>query len=67
MTKLPEEERNKYDVSSMKIAIHAAAPIPIPIKEQMIEWWGPVFFEYYAATEANGLTQIQSPGHTLWG
>jgi len=60
MTKLPEEERNKYDVSSMKIAIHAAAPIPIPIKEQMIEWWGPVFFEYYAATEANGLTQISS-------
>ncbi len=60
MIKLPEEDRKKYDVSSMKIAIHAAAPIPIPVKEQMIEWWGPVFFEYYAGTETNGLTQISS-------
>ncbi len=48
MLKLPEEERNRYDVSSMKIAIHAAAPIPIPVKEKMISWRGPVLFEYYA-------------------
>ncbi|MCP4755796.1 MAG: acyl-CoA synthetase [Proteobacteria bacterium] len=60
MIKLPEEERTKYDVTSMQIAIHAAAPIPIPVKEQMIDWWGPVFFEYYAGTESNGLTQINS-------
>jgi long-chain acyl-CoA synthetase len=60
MLKLPEEERAKVDVSSMKIAIHAAAPIPIPVKEKMIEWWGPVLFEYYAGTEGNGITAIGS-------
>jgi acyl-CoA synthetase (AMP-forming)/AMP-acid ligase II len=60
MLKLPEQQRLKYDVSSQKIAIHAAAPIPIPVKEKMIEWWGPVLFEYYAGTEANGLTAITS-------
>ena len=60
MLKLPEEERNKYNVSSMKIAIHAAAPIPIPVKEKMISWWGPILFEYYAGTEGNGLTFITS-------
>ena len=60
MLKLPEEERSKYDLSSMKIAIHAAAPIPVPVKEQMIRWWGPILFEYYAGTEGNGLTAITS-------
>ena len=60
MLKLPEEERNKYDVSSMKVAIHAAAPIPIPVKEKMISWWGPILVEYYAGTEGNGLTYITS-------
>ncbi len=60
MIKLPDEELKKFDVSSMKVAVHAAAPMPIPVKEQMIEWWGPVFFEYYAGTETNGLTQINS-------
>ena len=60
MLKLPEEQRLKSDISSLKIAIHAAAPIPIPVKEKMIEWWGPVLFEYYAGTEANGLTAITS-------
>jgi len=60
MLKLPEEQRLKFDISSLKIAIHAAAPIPIPVKEKMIEWWGPVLFEYYAGTEANGLTAITS-------
>ncbi len=76
MIKLPEAERARYDVSSMQIAIHAAAPIPIPVKEQMIDWWGPVLFEYYAGTEANGYTQINSQdwlthkgsvGRALWG
>ena len=60
MLKLPETERAKYDVSSMTIAIHAAAPIPITVKEQMIKWWGPVIMEYYAGTEANGITIINS-------
>jgi long-chain acyl-CoA synthetase len=60
MLKLPEEERKRFDVSSQKIAIHAAAPIPIQVKEQMIDWWGPILFEYYAGTEGNGLCAINS-------
>ncbi|MBU2552674.1 MAG: acyl-CoA synthetase [Proteobacteria bacterium] len=60
MLKLPEEERKGYDVSSQTIAIHAAAPIPISVKEQMIDWWGPILFEYYAGTESNGLCAIAS-------
>jgi acyl-CoA synthetase (AMP-forming)/AMP-acid ligase II len=57
---LPESVRNKYDVSSLTHAIHAAAPCPIPVKKQMIEWWGPVIFEYYAGTEGNGFCAINS-------
>jgi acyl-CoA synthetase (AMP-forming)/AMP-acid ligase II len=60
MLKLPEQERGRLDVSSQQIAIHAAAPIPIPVKEQMIEWWGPILFEYYAGTEGNGMCAITS-------
>ena len=60
MLKLPEEVRLKYDVSSLQCAIHAAAPCPIPVKEQMIEWWGPVIYEYYAGTEGNGFVQLNS-------
>jgi long-chain acyl-CoA synthetase len=60
MLKLPEEVRAKYDVSSMQLAIHAAAPCPVRTKEQMIEWWGPILFEYYAATEGMGSTMITS-------
>ncbi len=60
MLKLPEATRAKYDVSSLQCAIHAAAPCPIPVKEQMIEWWGPVLFEYYAGTEGNGFVQLNS-------
>jgi len=60
MLKLPEETRRRFDLSSLKLAIHAAAPIPIPVKEQMIEWWGPILFEYYAGTEGNGLCAITS-------
>ena len=60
MLKLADEVRLKYDVSSLKAAIHAAAPCPIPIKEKMIEWWGPVIFEYYAGTEGNGFVQLNS-------
>ncbi len=60
MLKLPEEVRAKYDVSSLKCAIHAAAPCPVPVKRAMIEWWGPVLYEYYAGTEGNGFTFITS-------
>ncbi|QUD85149.1 acyl-CoA synthetase [Gordonia polyisoprenivorans] len=58
MLKLPEEVRSRYDVSSMKVAIHAAAPCPAEVKRAMIEWWGPVIHEYYASTEAAGATFI---------
>ncbi len=60
MLKLPEDVRAKYDVSSIKTAIHAAAPCPVPVKQAMIDWWGPVLDEYYAGTEANGFTAIKA-------
>ncbi len=60
MLKLPEDVRAQYDVSSMKAAVHAAAPCPIEVKKQMIEWWGPVLHEYYAGTEGNGFCYVGS-------
>ncbi|MCP4007744.1 MAG: acyl-CoA synthetase [bacterium] len=59
LLQLPEETRNKYDVSSLKVAVHAAAPCPVPIKLEMIKWWGEVIVEYYAGTEGGG-TLIRS-------
>jgi long-chain acyl-CoA synthetase len=53
---LPEEERNRYDVSSWTNVVHAAAPCPVPTKRAMFDWWGPVIYEYYAATEGGGTT-----------
>ena len=58
MLKLPKEIRESYDVSSMRVAIHAAAPCPAEVKAQMMQWWGPVIHEYYASTEAPGSTFI---------
>lgn len=60
MLKLPDDARAKYDVASMKSAIHAAAPCPVPVKQAMIDWWGPVLFEYYAGSEGNGMTFVSS-------
>ena len=60
MMKLPEETRNAYDLSSHQVAIHAAAPCPVEVKRQVIEWWGPILHEYYAGSEANGSTRIDS-------
>jgi long-chain acyl-CoA synthetase len=60
MLKQPLELRNKYDLSSLRLAIHAAAPCPVEIKQQMIDWWGPVLSEYYAGTEGNGFCTINS-------
>ena len=56
MLKLPDEVRTRYDVSSLKGAIHAAAPCPVDVKAKMIEWWGPILIEYYAGSEGNGVT-----------
>ncbi len=58
MLKLPEEVRKQYDVSSLRVAIHAAAPCPVPVKQAMMEWWGKVIYEYYAGTEGNGFCAI---------
>ena len=58
MLKLPPEVRDRYDLSSLRVAIHAAAPCPVPVKQAMIDWWGPVLIEYYAGTEGNGMTII---------
>lgn len=58
MLKLPASVRNSYDVSSLKRVIHAAAPCPVEIKKQMMDWWGPIIDEYYASSEAIGSTLI---------
>lgn len=60
MLKLDDATRSKYDISSLKIAIHAAAPCPIEVKRQMIDWWGAVVFEYYSSTENAGATLLNS-------
>jgi long-chain acyl-CoA synthetase len=56
MLKLPQAVRARYDLSSLEVAIHAAAPCPPTVKEQMIAWWGPIIHEYYGATEGLGFT-----------
>jgi long-chain acyl-CoA synthetase len=58
MLKLSEEDRTRFDLSSHKVAIHAAAPCPRPVKEAMFEWWGPIIYEYYGGSELNGLTYV---------
>jgi long-chain acyl-CoA synthetase len=63
MLKLPPDVRQRYDLSSLEIAVHAAAPCPVPVKEQMIAWWGPIIHEYYGATEGLGFAACDS---TQW-
>jgi long-chain acyl-CoA synthetase len=60
MLQLPARIRDRYDLSSLKVAVHAAAPCPVEVKRQMISWWGPILAEYYAGTESNGMTVIDS-------
>ena len=60
LLKLPEADRRGHDLSSLRCVIHAAAPCPVPVKEQMIDWFGPILQEYYAGTEGNGSTAIDS-------
>ena len=56
MLKLDESERTQFDLSSHQVAVHAAAPCPVDVKHQMIDWWGPIISEYYGGTELNGMT-----------
>ncbi len=66
LLKLPAEVRDQYDVSSLRVAVHAAAPCPVEVKQQMIDRWGPILVEYYAGTEANGMTSSTArPGSLI--
>jgi long-chain acyl-CoA synthetase len=58
LLRLPEEVRARYDVSSLRAVVHAAAPCPRPVKQAMLDWWGPVVHEYYGGTEAAGLCWV---------
>jgi acyl-CoA synthetase (AMP-forming)/AMP-acid ligase II len=60
MLKLPEEARARYSTSSLRAVVHAAAPCPVPIKQAMIDWWGPIIHEYYSGTEQCGITAISA-------
>ncbi|AOH83279.1 long-chain fatty acid--CoA ligase [Sphingomonas panacis] len=53
---LPEDVRKRYDVSSLKTVVHAAAPCPVSVKNEMMAWWGPVIYEFYGSTEAGAVT-----------
>ena len=61
MLRLPDEVRSRYDLSSLRTVLHAAAPCPVPVKQQMIEWFGLIIEEFYAASEAFAVTLISSP------
>ncbi len=60
LLKLPEDVRGKYDVSSLRHVIHAAAPCPADVKRAMIDWWGPVIYEFYGSTESGAVTFANS-------
>ncbi|MBR0790891.1 AMP-binding protein [Bradyrhizobium manausense] len=60
LLKLPDDVRGRYDLSSLEIAIHAAAPCPALVKDDIIKWWGPIIHEYYGATEGLGFTACNS-------
>jgi fatty-acyl-CoA synthase len=61
LLRLPEEVRLRHDLSSHRVAVHAAAPCPVDVKKAMIDWWGPILQEYYASTEGIGMSYIDSP------
>jgi long-chain acyl-CoA synthetase len=60
LLRLPEAVRARHDTSSLKVVMHGAAPTPPAVKRAMVDWWGPVFWEYYAATEGNARFRISS-------
>ncbi len=76
LLKLPAEVRARFDLSSLKIVVHAAAPCPVEIKHAMFDWLGPIIHEYYGGSEGNGSTRIGpeewlrkpgSVGKASWG
>lgn len=60
LLKLPDATRHRYDLATHKVAVHGAAPCPMPVKRQMIDWWGPILVEYYGGTEGNGYCAINA-------
>jgi len=60
LLRLPQKDRSRFDLSSHRVAFHGAAPCPPAVKREMMEWWGPVIYEYYGATEGGLLTLINS-------
>ena len=60
LLRLPDEVKQRYDLSSLESVIHGAAPCPVPVKRQMIEWWGPVIREYYGSTETSFIAVVDS-------
>lgn len=58
LLRLPEKAKQAWNLSSHRFAIHAAAPCPVGVKEAMLDWWGPILYEYYSGTEGNGQTAI---------
>jgi long-chain acyl-CoA synthetase len=60
LLKLPDDVRTRYDHASLRAVIHAAAPCPVPVKQAMIDWWGPIVHEYYSGTECCGITALSA-------
>lgn len=60
LLKLSEQLKKSADLSSLKVVVHAAAPCPVPVKQAMIDWWGPIIHEYYGATEGLGFATLDS-------
>lgn len=60
LLRLPQEARERHDLSSLRYAVHAAAPCPVEVKSAMIAWWGPILYEYYSGTELVGRTSLGS-------
>ncbi|RJF91726.1 AMP-binding protein [Noviherbaspirillum saxi] len=58
LLKLPEQERSRHSITSLRCVVHAAAPCPVEVKERMIAWWGKIIYEFYSSTEANGFVMI---------
>jgi long-chain acyl-CoA synthetase len=76
LLRLPDEVKARYNLTSHRVAVHAAAPCPPAVKRAMIEWWGPILHEYYAGTEAIGMTHCNTEqwlshpgtvGHAIYG
>lgn len=60
LLRLPDDVRQRHDLSSLRVVIHAAAPCPVDVKQRMIDWLGPIIYEFYGGSEGNGSTFITS-------